>query len=253
MKIGVCGGIERAPIIKKLGFDYIEENLSKTAGLTEDKFEELLEKYRELGLPVYSFNCFFGDVSMYAENSVEEIKKYASRALERAYRLGGKICVIGSGKARAIPAGESREFAEQRFTDIVSLCADIANEYGIKIVIEPLNSHETNFVNTVSAATRIAESTCRENVGALVDFFHFFMENESEDGVISNADSIVHAHIARPNEDRLSPKAEDVETVAHWAELLKSIGYDGAISLECRYKNFEDDIKEARKYMEFFR
>ena len=79
------------------------------------------------------------------------------------------------------------------------------------------------------------------------------MENENESGVINNADSLMHAHIARPNEDRLSPKAEDAEAVAGWAELLKGIGYDGAISLECRYKNFEDDIKEARKYMEFFR
>ena len=253
MKIGVCGDIERAPIIKKLGFDYVEENLSKTAGLTEEKFEEMLKKYSDLGLPVYSFNCFFGEISMYSENSLVEIKEYASRALFRAHRLGGKICVIGSGKARAIPDGVSREFAERRFTDIVSTCADIAAEYGIKIVIEPLNSRETNFVNTVPAATRIAKSSRRENVGALVDFFHFFMENESEDGVISNADSILHAHIARPNEDRLSPKAEDSEAVEHWAELLKSIGYDGAISLECRYKNFEDDIKEARKHMEFFR
>lgn len=253
MKIGVCGGIERAPIIKSLGFDYIEENLSRVAGLTEEEFEETVKAYSDSGLPVYSFNCFFGEISMYAENSLAEIKEYASRALFRAHRLGGKICVIGSGKARAIPDGVRCEFAERRFADIVSLCADIAAEYGIKIAIEPLNSRETNFVNTVSDAARIAKSSGRENAGSLVDFFHFFMENESENGVINNADSLIHAHIARPNEDRLSPKAEDAEAVAGWAELLKSIGYDGAISLECRYKNFEDDIKEARKYMEFFR
>ena len=59
MKIGVCGSIERAPIIKSLGFDYVEENLSKIAGLSEEDFEKIVKEYKSLGLPVYSFNCFF--------------------------------------------------------------------------------------------------------------------------------------------------------------------------------------------------
>jgi hypothetical protein len=43
MKIGVCGSIERAPIIKSLGFDYVEENLSKIAGLSEEDLKEVLK------------------------------------------------------------------------------------------------------------------------------------------------------------------------------------------------------------------
>ena len=102
MKIGVCGGIERAPMIKSLGFDYIEENLSKIAVLSEEDFEKRVDEYKALRLPVYSFNGFFGgDISIYGENSMDGVKEYASRALLRAHKLGGKVCVIGSGKARA--------------------------------------------------------------------------------------------------------------------------------------------------------
>ena len=59
MKIGVCGGIEKAPIIKALGFDYIEENMFKIASLSEQDFSERARQYEKLGLPVYAFNCFF--------------------------------------------------------------------------------------------------------------------------------------------------------------------------------------------------
>ena len=254
MKIGVCGGIERAPMIKSLGFDYIEENLSKIAALSEEDFEKRVDEYKALGLPVYSFNGFFGgDISIYGENSMDGVKEYASRALLRAHKLGGKVCVIGSGKARAIPDGVSREFAEIRFAEVVSVCADIADKYGIKIVVEPLNSCETNFINTVSEGAGIAQRVGKANVGALVDFFHFYMEGECDSEVSKIADVLIHAHIARPNADRCAPKAEDAETVARWAELLKSIGYGEAISLECKYNDFENEIKEAAKYMEFFR
>ena len=58
MKIGVCGGIERAPMIKSLGFDYIEENLSKIAVLSEEDFEKRVDEYKALRLTVYSF-CGF--------------------------------------------------------------------------------------------------------------------------------------------------------------------------------------------------
>lgn len=248
MKIGVCGGIERAPIIKALGYHYVEENMSKIAALTEQDFADRVKQYEGLDFPVYSFNGFFGgDVSLYGEASMLDIREYSERALRRAKELGGEICVIGSGKARAIPNGISREFAERRFCDVISLCGDIADKYGIKIAIEPLNSKETNYINTVSDSADIAKRSGKDNVGALVDFFHFFMENESDDSIIKNEDVLIHAHIARPNADRLSPTKDDAKVVAHWAGLLKKIDYKGCVSIEARFVDFEQDIKEAKE------
>lgn len=64
----------------------------------------------------------------------------------------------------------------------------------------------------------------------------------------------MHAHLARPNADRMAPCAEDAEALAHWAELLKKIDYRGAISLECRYGDeFERRLTEATPLMQAFR
>lgn len=254
MKIGVCGGIERAPIIKSLGFDYIEENMDKTVKLSDGEVEERIRTYDKLELPVYSFNCFFGkEITIYGENSLKEVEEYASKALLRANKFGASICVIGSGAARNIPNGISREFAEKRFCDAVSICADIANTYGIKIAIEPLNRNETNYINTVKEASYVAKNCGKENAGALIDFFHFFMENENEEEIVKNIDSIIHAHIARPNADRTVPKVEDRSTVSRWAKCLKDTGYNGAVSIEAKYVDFESELTETVKLIELFR
>ena len=247
MKIGVCGGVAKAPIIKALGYDYVEENMFKIASLSESEFNETVEFYKNLDIPVYSFNGFFGgDITIYGEGSLDEIREYAALALKRAHALGGKVCVIGSGKARAIPDGVSLEFARERFVEVVSICCDIADGYGIRIVVEPLNSGETNFINTVSEAAEIAKLTGKRNAGSLVDFFHFAYEKENDGGIVNNGDTLMHAHLARPD-DRYAPKLEDAETVARWIGLLKSINYTGALSVESKYKDFEAEITEARK------
>jgi len=144
MKIGVCGGYKKAIIAKKLGFDYMEENLSRTAEYNEKEFADCVASYERLALPVYSFNGFFpGTLSLYGED-VSEIRQYTELALSRAHVLGGKVCVIGSGKARHIPNGMDDAFCRSRFTDVVAMCADIADRYGMRVVVEPLRRGETN-------------------------------------------------------------------------------------------------------------
>jgi len=254
MKIGVCGGIDKAPIIKKLGFDYIEENMSKILALSEYEFADRVREYKALELPVYSFNVFFGkDIRLYSDEFFASLEDYGRKAFSRAKALGGSICVIGSGKARNIPEGMSREFTETRFVDILSTLGGIAEEYGIKLAIEPLNSGETNFINKVGEAAVIARRVGRKNVGSIVDFYHFSVENESDESLLSCSDVIMHAHFAVPKSRKAVPNAEDIPTLAHWAELLRGINYSGAISIEARYDDFESELGEGAKHIDPFR
>lgn len=254
MKIGVCGGIDRAPIVKSLGYDYIEEKLSDIATLSDEAFAETVRAYERIDLPVYAFNFFFpAGMPLYGENPFAELNAYAEKAFARARTLGGRICVLGSAKVRNIPMGVSSEFADRRFSEVLSSFGDIAEKYGLRIAIEPLNRGEGNYINTFAEAAEIAKRVSHKNVGALVDFYHFYLEKESEENVIRDADQLIHAHLARPNVDRLVPKATDRACVKGWADLLKNVGYDGAISLEAEYENFEEDVKNAKRYMELFR
>ena len=176
MKIGVCGGIDRAEAIKRQGYDYIEENLAKITALSDSEFSERVRAYEKLDLPVYSFNSFFGpDNRIYDEDGLESVKAYAEKALYRAHAIGGSICVLGSGKQRNIAEGLDRGFAEQRFCDVLSLVGDIAEKNNIRIAIEPLNTNETNLINKVSEGADFARRAGKKSIGVLVDFFHLFM------------------------------------------------------------------------------
>ena len=181
-------------------------------------------------------------------------RAYTERALARAAALGGKICVFGGGRSRNIGEDVDRSFAEKRFADMLEFCAEQADRHGLTLALEPLNTSETNHINTVAEAATLVRSINKQNLRALVDFYHFFMENEPDANVINAKDVLLHAHLARPNADRMAPRAGDEETITHWAELLKQIDYQGAIALECRYGDeFEKLLTEATPLMQAFR
>lgn len=255
MKIGVCIHTGRAEFVKSLGYDFIEENLSNVEKATDEKFLIMQQNVERAGIPVYSFNSFYPrEFSLYREDAISFTRAYTERAFARAASLGGKICVFGSSRARYIQEGINKVFAEQRLRDILELCCENADKHGLTLAIEPLNSSETNYINTVPEAADIARTVGKNNLGALVDFYHFFMENEPDSNIEQAKDTLIHAHIARPNADRMAPTEEDASTLAHWAELLKSIHYQGALSLECSYgDNFEGKLTAATPLMQVFR
>ena len=78
MKIGICGSVDKAEIAKKMGFDYIEENLAAIAEISEAEFIERVKFYERLDMPVYSYNCYLPKgISIYGEDAFTEIKKYS--------------------------------------------------------------------------------------------------------------------------------------------------------------------------------
>ena len=255
MKIGVCGGIEKAIIAKSIGYDYVEENLNKVAKMSDRDFAVLVRAYEKLDFPVYSFNCFFGPENiLYEDNSLAEVKAYAEGAIARAKALGGSVCVVGSGKARNVNEGMDRAFCEQRFVDVLKVCGEAAEKNGIILAIEPLSPKETNFINKVNEGADFARRSGSKNVGVLVDFFHFFMNNEGDDGLVGCEDVLWHAHLARANVDRMMPGANDVATVAKWVEMLKAANYKGHISLEGKYgDDFVTGMTDALPYVAPFK
>ncbi|MBE6607679.1 MAG: sugar phosphate isomerase/epimerase [Ruminococcaceae bacterium] len=233
MKIGVCCGKNNAETVKSIGYDYIEENLTHLATISDSEFSELCEKYKSIGIPVYSTNCFFpGNLDIYDEEKAQEVTSYVEKALSRANALDVKVCVLGSGKVRAVPEGADPNVIKDKFAALSAKIGRIASKYGISIAIEALRYEETNVGNTVRDVVELAEKANEENVGILVDFFHFFCNKEPYGDLTLAKKYLIHTHIARPNADRRMPTEEDVPTVKKWAELLSDIEYSGNISLE---------------------
>lgn len=241
---------ERIEKIKSLGYDYVEMPLNLVTTLGGDELEQLRSMLSDNDIVPECFCGFFKtDTPIVGENvDFDYIAEYSKSALEKAESLGGKVAVIGSGKSRRVPEGFERARAEEQLIRVLDTCGDIAKKHGIKIVLEPLNRNETDLINTVEQCKQLITRCSSDNVGALVDFFHIFMSGESLDAVSDRKNPVWHAHIARADIDRAAPLLgrDDLQTAA-FADALKNSGYDGRITLECIYTDFEKDIANAKK------
>ena len=174
--------------------------------------------------------------------------------MSRAAALGGKICVIGSGGSRKIPDEFDFDAGYDQFAKVLSIAGDIAAEYGITIVVEPLQADETNLINTVEQGIEIVKKVNKSNVKALADFYHVYRSGETLDAIRHNDGWLAHLHLARANDDREMPYDEDISKIEEWANAVKESGYTGNLSLEGGYlPEFDECMHRTRKIIECFR
>ena len=259
MKIGVCASPDKLPIIEDLGYDYIETTFSWLTSLNEAEFLQQTAFVERFSVSSEAFNLFFsGDVKLYAPDGnqdliLREISAYAEKGFSRASLWGGKVAVIGSGLARGIPEGMTRERTERQFARVLAVCGEAADKYGMKIVVEPLSYGESNYIHTVAEGAAAARLSNNSAVGVLVDFFHHHNNNEDPNTLPNYGDILYHVHYARPV-DRLAPEEEDAPKLTALAALLKQCPKAERISLECIWKpDFESAVTSARPLMEIFK
>ena len=256
MKFGVCNSnLSRLSDIIETGYDYIEMHFSKLALMSEEEFVQTRDALAAAGMRAEAFNGFFkSDIILYGERAnLDAIAAYCETGFSRAAQLGGEVAVLGSGGARAIPEGMTREEAEEQFCRVLTVCGDVALRHGMRIAIEPLRACECNYINLVSEGAAVCRRVNHPAVKLLVDFFHFWCGDEPLSHIAEAADVLIHAHLARPNLDRAMPLEEDRETVASWAQALREIGYTGRLSLEGRHADdFKESIGRTRAYLNLF-
>ncbi len=237
MRLGVCTDYTKLGYIKSLGYDFAEFSLTETSNLSEEKMAEAEAEIARHGIKVEAFNNFCPpDLKLSANVDLEAIRLYCERNFDRAKRLGGEIIVIGSGGARRVPEGVSQEEAEKNFISALNVIADVAAKYGIKIAIEPLNRYEVNLINTLEDAALMAKKVSREEVGYIVDLYHFYRNGEAFADIDKYGAGLFHTNLARMNEDRGAPAMEDIEDVRKFIFALQASGYDNRMSLECTFR-----------------
>ncbi len=203
MKFGCCIGtnIERAYVLKKQGFDFAELNVNAFAKLEESQFNELLNSMKATGIACEAACCFVPSeiklVGPVADWSL--IKDYTTRAIYRSNLFGIKTIVFGSGGARRIPDGITRD---EGLKDITAFLRDIAapeaEKYGIEIAIEPLGFKECNAINTVEQGIIVAEETGHANVKTLADIYHMLRSDDPVSALGEKKGKIIHAHTSCP-------------------------------------------------------
>ena len=251
MKIGICTDAAHIAQLKEGAADYIELNLTTLKNMSESEFREMELILDSKGIKAEATNCFFpADVKLCGRKlDMVKVSVFTERALQRAAYLGIKTCVLGSGPARMIEEGENVKRCSSELLEVFGHVGDIAKNYGVTIVVEPLNKGETNIINTVSEGAEVVRKLKHDNIKLLADIFHVGLENEPLSVISDNGDILRHMHIARP-EGRFFPRANDGYDYMAVKEAVDKAGYDLRISIEgAPFGEFKESAEESLSFL----
>jgi sugar phosphate isomerase/epimerase len=250
LPLGVCTSYSNAELLRGLGYTFIEEGVgrflipdAKNGG--DAQFEKNLAERKAVGMPILSYTSFFpGDLkSVGPELHHEAILQRTELALKRAKEIGSKNIVFGSGGSRRIPDGFDRAKAKQQHIELSKKMAPLAEKYGITISIEPLNASETNFVNSLADGAEIVQAVNSPWFRLLCDIYHMKKDDEGPEQILKYGKLITHCHIAE-KANRTAPGVEG-DDFRPYFKALKKVKYKKGLSLECRWKNFDSEVKTA--------
>ena len=236
MRFGICAGADHAALLEEAGFDYIELGVAGT--LAPEQAEEAILPALEAALAKSSlkaeaFNGFLpGDLKVVGpELDLDRQARYLASAFKRVQRLGGSTVVFGSGGARAIPEGFSRETARTQVVDFLRRAGAAAVVHGITIAIEPLNAGECNFINSVAEGLELVELAGHPSVRVLSDLYHVAKDGQSYAETTAAGTRLAHVHVATL-EGRRAPVTPDLDFLTAYFAAVYAAGYEGRVSIE---------------------
>jgi D-psicose/D-tagatose/L-ribulose 3-epimerase len=248
MTIGLASDdMEKA---KRVGFDYVELGVKNFVKLSDDEFKAFQEKHKALGIPTPVGNNFIPVEIKVVGPEIDKAKQdeYVKKAFDRSKQLGLKIIVFGSGGARKVPDGFAKEEAYKQLVEFAKRIAPEAKKRGIVVAVEPLQSKETNIINTAAEGLKWVNDVKHPSFQLMVDFYHLSLEKEDPEILVTGKKAIKHIHIANPNKRAFPMSAEEFDYSVFF-EKLKAIKYRGGISVEGRTSDYDNEAPKALAFL----
>ncbi|HOP56247.1 MAG TPA: sugar phosphate isomerase/epimerase family protein, partial [bacterium] len=154
--------------------------------------------------------------------------------------------VFGSGRSRSFPEGFSRDAAREQIIEFLKIVDKYAREFNIEIAIEPLNRKESNIINTTLEALEFARAIDSPNIGVLIDSYHADLEGEPLSNIEKIKDKLYHVHVS--DRGRVAPGKNNYDFKSLF-NALKAAGYNGCISIECRWEDKAKELPESLEYL----
>ncbi|HEV3432535.1 MAG TPA: sugar phosphate isomerase/epimerase family protein [Nitrososphaera sp.] len=221
--------------------------------------KKLLDSMKSYGLHVCGVTGMWGSISSKGwmrkllSNEpaiVRASEQYVIDCLRLCSILGGSemnVCLFaddirGNDRTHRIISAHEKENYATKAVPLMTHLTKKAEDYGIKLLLEPLNRYSTPYCATAKDALAIAMQV--DSLGILLDTFHMNIEEDSFKGAIqSSSKYLKHLHFADNNRKMPGFAHIDFPSIV---ESLNEIGYDGYISFE---PNIADrNYERATKY-----
>ena len=227
---------ERVRVLKELGYDGIG-SANPSAG---EQLKKRLRLYDEAKLKLFSF--YVGG-RLGAEGHT-----YNPVITEMIAGLKGRDTVI-----ELYVQGSKKDNTDEQAVAFVREIADQAKQSGLKVALYP---HANFYIDRIGDAVRVAKKTNRDNVGVMFNLCHFLHVEPKSDlkAALVNAKPLLWRASISGAEEGGRSWGELIQTLdrgsfsqAKVTELLREVGFDGAIGLQCYAirGNARDNLKRS--------
>lgn len=218
--VDFCDAIKK---VAELGYDAVETYKWKELDL--DKVKRTLDETGVELLSICTTEFRLTDPE-YRDAWVQGIKE----SCEAAKRLGAKKLITQVGKDTGAP----REEQHASIVEGLKAGAPILEEYGVTVMIEPLNTyvnHPGYYLWSAVEAFEIVREVNSPCVKVIFDIYHQqVMEGNIIPNIVNNIDLIAHLHGAgHPGRNEMQYGESDYKNIIKAAT---EAGYTGALGLE---------------------
>jgi sugar phosphate isomerase/epimerase len=207
--------------------------------------KKLLDSMKSYGLHVCGVTGMWGSISSKGWKRrllsnepaiVQASEQYVIDCLRLCNILGGyelNVCLFaddtrGNDRTHRIISAHEKENYATKAVPLMTHLTKKAEDYGIKLLLEPLNRYSTPYCATAKDALAIAMQV--DSLGILLDTFHMNIEEDSfKEAIQSSSKYLKHLHFADNNRKMPGFAHIDFPSIV---ESLDEIGYDGYISFE---------------------
>ncbi len=226
IRAGWEAGVAR---LAELGFDGVELAVRDPGVIDHDRVEAVV-RGAGLAVPAIGTGQAYLRDGLSLSSVDPEVRQRAAERLAAHVELAshfGSHVIVGLLRGRTDGGVEATTY---RFLEALTPVLRAADSAGVRVVIEPINRYETDFLNTVEATLAVVEASGASNLGILADTFHMNIEEATIHGALQAAGPrLWHVHVADSN--RWAPGLGHLDFPAI-VETLRRCGYQGYLSAE---------------------
>ncbi|MCK4684769.1 MAG: sugar phosphate isomerase/epimerase, partial [Pirellulales bacterium] len=217
--------------IIKWGYQGVELMVKNPRKYNKDKIEQLIHRYN-LDVPVICTGEVFGEDGlsfMDVDKTVRELAiKRTKEIIEFAARFKAQVNV-GRLRGHFVKEVERKKLLDYALFGFEE-CINYAEKYNVCIILEPINSMITNFINTTQEGIKFVQKINRKNFRLMLDLFHMNIEEEDvAAALVSVGKHIGHVHWADSNRRAVGMGHTDPQPIV---SALQSVGFKGFLSAE---------------------
>jgi 2-keto-myo-inositol isomerase len=223
---------------KAAGFDYLEIWAAKLRSFLKERTTgELKSLFVESGLEPLSINSI-EHITFRDDRAYESIKKECEELSSIAAAVGCPCIVVVPG--RLPEGGASRENVIAESVRVLNELCDISSAYDVSLAFEFLGQTDCS-VPTLDLAAEIVREADRNDLGIVIDSFHFYAGNSTLEMIEALDPNLIEIFHINDAEDRPREQLEDrhrllpglgILPLRQMISAFRKIGYDKVTSVE---------------------